>query len=243
MFSTSVPTTFQWRGAAYSAWAKEAGATRIEGGAARSYYVGLAGDNPNKRSVLCVVPHGLKEGEQVRISEPDLELQLGEPVSFPLYSSTVRTKDKAGKVFTTKAGQLTEHPALTTILRGGKRAGSKRIGVRLETTLTEIGTLELYLAAKTGVNRWRLHLQTRCADGDSDDGNSSRRQAPTEAWSEDDLAEAAEKIELAFPKPTRSKTATADPRDAVQLVKELEKLLELPRIEWPPGLLRDCGTR
>jgi hypothetical protein len=226
------------RGAAYSAWAKEAGATRIEGGAARSYYVGLAGDNPNKRSVLCVVPHGLKEGEQVRISEPDLELQLGEPVGFPLYSSTVRTKDKAGKVFTTKAGQLTEHPALTTTLRGGKRAGSKRIGVRLETTLTEIGTLELYLAAKTGVNRWRLHLQTRTPTASPTGEAPPTEQAPSEAWSEDDLAEAAEKIELAFPKPTRSKTATADPRDAVQLVKELEKLLELPRVEWPPGLLR-----
>jgi hypothetical protein len=224
------------RGAAYSAWAKETGATRIEGGAARSYYVGLAADKQNKKSVMCVVPHGLQEGEQVKISEPELELQLGEPVSFPLYSSTVRTKDKAGKVFAAKPGQLTEHPALTTILRGGKRAGTKRIGVRLETTLTEIGTLELYLAAKTGANRWRLHLQTRAPAQPSEAPVADA--APTEAWSEDDLAEADEAILAAFPKPSRSKTATADTRDAVQLVKELERLLELPRIEWPPGLLR-----
>ncbi len=47
-----------------------------------------------------------------------------------------------------------------TILRGGKRAGAKRVPVTLAAKCTEIGTLELYCVSKEG-NRWRLEFNVR----------------------------------------------------------------------------------
>ena len=46
-------------------------------------------------TVLCVVPRRLEEGQEIRLHKPELELALGQPVTFPLYTSTVRARDKA----------------------------------------------------------------------------------------------------------------------------------------------------
>ena len=78
-------------------------------------------------TVLCVVPRHLEEGEEIAIAEPELELALGEPVSFPLFTSTVRGDDKPGDVLQLKPEQVKPLPPLHTILRGGKRAGVKRV--------------------------------------------------------------------------------------------------------------------
>ena len=67
------------RGAAYAAWAKATGAQRIKAGVARSYYVGVGGaEVAGRTTTLCLVPHGLGEGESLRLAEPELELQIGD---------------------------------------------------------------------------------------------------------------------------------------------------------------------
>src|SRR5439155_20688386 len=78
-------------GAAYFAWLKHTGGRRIGGGIARSYYVGIQGDKSkaDALSVLCVVPQHLEEGQEIALPQPELELSLGLPVMFPLYTSTV----------------------------------------------------------------------------------------------------------------------------------------------------------
>src|SRR6185503_10873448 len=110
--------------------------------------------------VLCVVPRRLQEGEEVRLPQPELELALGQPVLFPLYTSTVRGDDKPGDVLRLPPESLLQLPPLHTILRGGKRAGAKRVPVTLMAKATEIGTLELYCVSKEG-NRWRLEFNVR----------------------------------------------------------------------------------
>ena len=109
--------------------------------------------------VLCVVPRRLQEGEEVLLPQPELELALGEPVLFPLYTSTVRD-DQPGEVLRLPPQSLLQLPPLHTILRGGKRAGTKRVPVTLAAKSTEIGTLELYCVSKEG-NRWRLEFNVR----------------------------------------------------------------------------------
>ena len=89
-----------------------------------------------------------------------LELALGEPVLFPLYTSTVRGDDKPGQVLRLPPESLLQLPPLHTVLRGGKRAGAKRVPVTLAAKCTEIGTLELYCESKEG-NRWRLEFNVR----------------------------------------------------------------------------------
>ena len=115
-------------GAAHFAWLKHTGGRRIGGGMARSYYVGIqAGRRAEPRegpdtapnpaphgarlAVLCVVPQHLEEGREIALAEPELELALGQPVSFPLYTSTVRAGDKPGDVMQVAPDQLLQPAA------------------------------------------------------------------------------------------------------------------------------------
>ena len=103
----------------------------------------------------------MEEGQDVVLDKPELELALGQPVTFPLYTSTVRADDKAGDVLTLAPDQLLQMPPLHTVLRGGKRTGAKHVPVTLAARSTAIGTLELFCVAKEGGNRWRLEFNIR----------------------------------------------------------------------------------
>ena len=73
----------------------------------------------------------LEEGQEIGLPKPELELALGQPVAFPLYTSTVRGNDAAGDVLQVAPEQLLQLPPLHTILRGGKRSGTKSVPVTL----------------------------------------------------------------------------------------------------------------
>ncbi|MCX7701896.1 MAG: Hsp70 family protein, partial [Gemmataceae bacterium] len=106
-----------------------------------------------KINVLCVAPQGLEEGAGIELNEPVLELSLGQPVQFPLYSSTVRSDDKAGQILELSREQLLQLPPLQTVLRGGKRStGVRQVPVTLFTRSTEIGTLELFCVSQDRQN-------------------------------------------------------------------------------------------
>src|SRR5437588_8644951 len=80
---------------------------------------------------------------------------------FPLYTSTVRASDKAGDLLDVAPDQLLQLPPLHTVLRGGKRSGTRNVPVTLAARCTEIGTLELWCVAREGNNRWRLEFNVR----------------------------------------------------------------------------------
>ncbi len=225
-------------GAAYYGWLRHTGGRRIGGGIARSYYIGVEADGQRKEgelSVVCVVPQRLEEGQEIALPKPELELALGQPVVFPLYTSTVRGDDKPGDLLHVAPEQLLQLPPLHTILRGGKRSGTKRVPVTLAARSTEIGTLELYCVAKDGNNRWRLEFNVR--DIVKDDGAQAAGRgagdgaAITDVWPEAQVQEAARLIRQIY-------TAETPDIPAQELTKALETALEAPRHEWPTALCR-----
>lgn len=242
-------------GAAYFGWLRHIGGKRIGGGIPRSYYIALEATNssssvpggssgeptasasglpPTKDAlpVLCVVPQHLEEGQEVALAKPELELALGQPVTFPLYCSTARPDDRPGDLLKVAPDQLLSLPPLTTILRGGKRAGAKQVPVTLAARSTPIGTLELSCVAKEGSNRWRLEFNLRDLvkesplPKESDEGADA---AVTEVWLEERVQAAAEAIRATFA------TGTLAPAD---LPRALETALDAGRSEWPMGLCR-----
>jgi molecular chaperone DnaK (HSP70) len=228
-------------GAAHYAWIRHSGGKRIGGGIARSYYIGVGAMEPKKdageMTVVCVVPQRLEEGHEIALEKPELELAIGQPATFPLYTSTVRGDDQPGAVLRVAAGQLLQLPPLHTILRGGKRAGSKHVPVTLAAKSTEIGTLELYCVAKEGNNRWRLEFNVRevvkeAAEPDGA-GTASSQAAVTDVWPEDQVQAAAGLIRAVFAD-TPSPSGPA-PQD---LTKAIEAALEASRANWPTGLCR-----
>jgi molecular chaperone DnaK (HSP70) len=221
-------------GAAYFGWLKHTGGRRIGGGIPRSYYLGIHADaadaNPGT-SVLCVVPRHLDEGEEIALPKPELELALGQPVLFPLYTSTVRGDDKPGDLVRVASEQLLRLPPMHTILRGGKRAGAKRVPVTLAARCTEIGTLELSCVARDGDNRWKLEFNVRDIVKDAEP-EASGADGLKDVWPEEQVQAAAAIIREVFQQP---KPATPDVRD---IYKHLEGALEGSRNDWPMNLCR-----
>jgi hypothetical protein len=226
-------------GAAHFAFLKQTGGRRIGGGIARSYYVGLQADGGaavegRKATVLCVVPQHLEEGHEVALPKPELELALGQPVLFPLYTSTVREQDKPGDLLEVAPEQLAQLPPLHTVLRGGKRSGTRSAPVTLAARVTEVGTLELHCVAKDGNNRWRLEFNVRDVIQPPDEREPDApgtQPALTDVWPEGPVQQAAELIRACY-------RPSAEASEATQLTRGLEAALEAARDKWPTGLCR-----
>jgi len=241
----SLDLAVAWGAASY-AWIRHTGGRRIGGGIARSYYVGVAAapqnetDHPERSSaakinVLCVAPQGLEEGASIAIREPVLELTLGQPVQFPLYTSTVRSQDQAGQILELSPDQLLRLPPLQTVLRGGKRSsGTRQVPVTLAIRNTEIGTLELFCVSKDGNNRWRLEFNVRelVKSFVDEDASSPTAQSVTDVWPEALIQEAGRLIRSTF-----KLTGEPDPLPN-ELPKALETALEASRERWPIALCR-----
>ncbi len=228
-------------GAAHYAWLKHTGGKRIGGGIPRSYYIAIeskaeSNGKDEKKTVLCVVPQHLEEGQEIDLPKPELELALGQPVAFPLFTSTVRGDDKAGDVLNVAPDQLWQLPPLHTILRGGKRSGTKRVPVTLAARSTEIGTVELYCVAKEGDNRWRLEFNVReivkeVQTGQPKKKEQSQEQGLVDVWPEAQVQAAAEDIKGCF------NDAEGAPKPK-ELMKAIEKSLDAKKQKWPTGLCR-----
>ncbi|MCS6865919.1 MAG: Hsp70 family protein [Gemmataceae bacterium] len=241
--SPSLDLAVSW-GAAYFAWLKHSGGRRIGGGIPRSYYIAIETDTPGRGShahslpVLCVVPRRMQEGDEVRMPEPVLQLALGQPVLFPLYSSTVRGDDKPGQLLRLPEQSLLRLPPLHTILRGGKRTGVKHVPVTLAAKCTEIGTLELYCEAKEG-NRWRLEFNVRDVLREPTQENlesDPNKATVIDVFPEEKVQAAGELIRQVFASAPRPAGAT--PPTPAELPKRLEAVLEAARTDWPTGLCR-----
>ncbi len=243
--SPSLDLAVAW-GAAYFAWLKHSGGKRIGGGIPRSYYVGIETGDRSQESgvreetptpsstpaVLCVVPRRLQEGEEIRLAEPELELALGQPVLFPLSTSTVRADDKPGDVLRLPPGSLLPLPPLHTVLRGGKRAGAKRVPVTLAAKVTEIGTLELSCVSREG-NRWRLEFNVRdvTRDAPERDDEPAAAAGVVDVFPEEKVQAAGELIAAVY-------GPAASPATPQELPRLLEGALEASRSSWPTGLCR-----
>ena len=87
--------------------------------------------------------------------------------------------------------QLWQLPPLHTILRGGKRSGTKNVRVTLAARCTEIGTLELWCVAKEGSNRWRLEFNVRDIIQEPTEEERRLDNQVTDVWPEEYVQEAA----------------------------------------------------
>jgi molecular chaperone DnaK (HSP70) len=234
--SPSLDLAVAW-GAAYAGWLRHTGGRRIGGGIPRSYYVGVDTVNRDAErsdlSVLCVVPRMLEEGQEIALDKPELELALGRPVLFPLYTSTARGDDKPGDVLHVSPDQLLQLPPLHTVLRGGRRSGTRTVPVTLAAKCTEIGTLELACVSRDG-NRWRLEFNVRdvLQEPTPPEPDAVDRPAVLDVWPEEKVQAAAELIRATFV------PGAAAPPTPQELPRRLEAALDAPRAEWPTGLCR-----
>lgn len=201
--------------------------TRIGGGTPRAFYVGV-GSVAGQESAVCLAGRGLVEGETVELDR-DFRLVTNRPVSFKLYSSTVR-EDQPGALIAAGAAapdagdsaDLVELPPIITVLRA---PGRGEVTVHLQVRLTELGTLEIWCQERTASDQtqgWRLRFDMRAGG------------AKVEA----EAQEPPNDVHIPEAQALLKRTFQGSPDGLTKLIKALEESLQRPRDEWPTGSAR-----
>lgn len=143
---------------------------RIRGGTARSYYIGvetampaIPGFAPPVKA-MCVAPAGMEEGTNVALPDHELGFVVGQPTTFRFFASAARPDDAPGVlVEPDEAGLIELNPVQANLAESG---GERLVPVTLSAHVTEVGTLELWGAAKNGESggRWKLEYSVRGDD-------------------------------------------------------------------------------
>ena len=141
---------------------------RIKAGTSRSYYIGLEASMPAVPGfrppvkALCVVPQGMQEGTELLIEGRTFGLVTGQAAEFRFFSSTVRSGDMPGQILPDAERELEETsllevelPALPDVSAG------QVVPVRIESVVTELGTLELWMKHTNSDGRWKIEFQVR----------------------------------------------------------------------------------
>jgi Hsp70 protein len=154
------------RGAAYYGKARHGRGVRIRSGASRTYYIGIESAMPAVPGMeaplkaLCVVPFGMEEGTETTIPNREFGLVVGEPAEFRFLSSSVRKQDHVGSLLEDWGADIEELNPLEVTLKMDGQQGTV-VPVRLETRITELGTLEVWCVSRDSTNRWKLELNIR----------------------------------------------------------------------------------
>jgi hypothetical protein len=157
------------RGAAYYGRARQGKAVRIRSGAPRTYYIGIESAMPAipgmtaPLKALCVVPFGMEEGTEAQIPDREFGLVVGETAEFRFLSSTVRKQEPIGTLIDDWGDEIEElNPLEVTLDLEGQE--DTVLPVRLESHVTEVGTLELWCVSRDGAHRWKLEFNIREPD-------------------------------------------------------------------------------
>ncbi|MGE0789077.1 MAG: Hsp70 family protein [Sandaracinaceae bacterium] len=217
------------RGAVAYGLARRGIGVRIGGGSARSYYLVLPQKDAPRKGV-CILPRGAEEGEEVTLKARTFSLKLGEPVRFPLASSTGEAVlHRAGDLVDLDEGAFKDLPPLAAVLEDDSGRAGAQIPVRVSSALTEVGTVELSCVAAEGAQkRWKLELVLR--------GGGDKSVAATKVTQlHPRFGEATDLIKAVFGK----SSGQAEGQKPVKTLRaDLEKRIG-PRETWNTPLLRE----
>ena len=153
------------RGAAYYGLARQGRGVRIRGGVPRTYYVAVESAMPSipgfpaPLKALTVVPFGMEEGTDRRISGREFGLVIGQPAEFRFFTSATRKNDQPGDLIEDYGDELQELSPMEVSFQAGEST-SEVVPVSFETVVTETGVLQLWCVARDG-RRWKLEFNVR----------------------------------------------------------------------------------
>ena len=223
------------RGAARFGLSKLGIGQTITGGSARAYYVGVEGAD-GRHQAFCIAPKGMDEGNTVDVPQQRFELVLDRPVAFPLYGYTGDRADEAGQLVAVD-DELESLPPIQTVLR---RQGDMWVDpttggvpVKLTTTLTEAGTLALFLVTiEVPQRRWRLEFDLHGPAEAAPEPEPAAEEAPPEP-----LPKRFDEVRRAIERIFGTGRLAHDPRAAKGLRREVESVLG-PRGQWSSTVCR-----
>jgi hypothetical protein len=104
----------------------------------------------------------MEEGTQADVPSSELGLVVGEPAVFRFLSSTTRRDDQAGTVLDRwNLEEIQELAPLETSLAAEEGSPGQTVPVRLHSSVSEVGTLELWCQSTRDPRRWKLEFNIR----------------------------------------------------------------------------------
>ncbi|HEY4934161.1 MAG TPA: Hsp70 family protein [Terriglobales bacterium] len=218
-------------GAAYYGRVRRGAGLRVKAGSARTYYIGMRSEHGIK--AVCVLPYGTNEGTTLPLLDREFSVLANRPVSFHLYSSTVR-HDAHGEIADLDPDEAHHHAPLVTLLRYGKKLKQMELAVRLSVSFTEVGTLELWCESASSEHRWRLQFELR-REASATDQRRSAALATTTPHSTVSISEQSQDSAVQLIRRTFAKSPAGEGElvDPASLVTELEEVAGIKRESWP----------
>jgi molecular chaperone DnaK (HSP70) len=217
-------------GAAYYGRVRRGNGLRVKAGSARTYYMGMRSEHGIK--AVCVLPFGTNEGTTLPLLDSEFSVLANRPVSFHLYSSTIR-HDAHGAIADLDPEEVHRHAPLVTLLRYGKKLQQMELGVRLSVSFTEVGTLELWCESVSSPHRWRLRFELRREASAADQGKSTSQRASTAIrHHSSSISDEAQESALRLIRRAFTRTEEDNFSDPASLVGELESVIGLKKESW-----------
>jgi molecular chaperone DnaK (HSP70) len=218
------------RGAARFGQLLHQNARRIQAGAARSIYVEAAAGGKGK-VLVCLLPKGTPPETETVVDAPGLKVRVQRPVQFRVYSSTHRSRDKAGDRVGWDERNFQAIAPLHTVIRPGDKSTEDR-PVRLGARLNALGWLQVEcIDAADAALRWPLEFNLH-EEGNEESAAPRPVIEPGVSKEKQDAARA--RIESQFRAPFQRR----DPISPTRMVQSLEKILGQPKNAWNAALLR-----
>jgi len=231
-------------GAAYFGLAKRGLGVRITANLARTYYLKVS-DHPPR--AVCVMPGDATPLNKFRLSNCPLTLSVGKPVQLQLFVSNTNLVHRVSEVVDIDPLHMLPLVPLATVIQSEKSNKQRELPVMIESSLSEIGTLELavldagltqtaeLLPTSNSPTRWKLAFELR---GTTDSGRHIDSRSQIEDASlvqktttdQQTITESGLLVCEAFGSKTDSLSKT--------LMKRIAFRLELPREKWPLSILR-----
>jgi molecular chaperone DnaK (HSP70) len=242
---TSEPDLAVARGAARFGNLLHSHSRYIAAGAAHAMFLRVhsaaAIDQRVPSALVCVLPRNASPEHVFDVNLPGLELRTNQMVSFEACSSTRHGRCRAGDVVPWDTDAFHMLPPLQTIIRTGKQPDvgpDRTMPVRLAAKINALGLLQISCVSVDPLTpqSWPLEFNLRPHEQSRAAALITPAPAPVEPNATLEAQQAArDHITTIFTRlPAKSAKLTAN-----AILKNLERILGLPRREWNVALLRN----
>jgi hypothetical protein len=135
---------------------------RVRASAARSYYLGIAGNEPAvpgrkpQLQGLCILPQGTEEDDELSLQDQIFDLCLGSDLRFRLFSAKDRAGDQLGTLVRAAPDRLDELTQVSCHLTLDEPTDDQWLPVFVKSRLLSTGQLELSLQHRDSSHTWKL---------------------------------------------------------------------------------------
>jgi hypothetical protein len=111
---------------------------------------------------LCVVPQAMEEGSELLVPGREFGLITGRPADFRFFASETRSGDTPGQILPDAERALEESGVLQVELPPIEGfPDGQAVPVQINSVVTEVGTLELWMKHTNSDRRWKVEFAVR----------------------------------------------------------------------------------